>query len=210
MLLRLITASLLLLPVTALAERDFLTAAEVDQIRLVQEPNERISLYLSYAKLRVQQIEQAVKQSKPGSSKFIHDLLEDYTKIIEAIDTVSDDALRRKVGIVAATKAIADTNKELLAGLEKIKESEPRDIARYQFALDQAIDATRDSAELAAEDLSKRSAEVISRAERELKERQASMKPEEVEEKKQTAKKAEETKRKAPTLRRKGEVVKEP
>ncbi|MDZ4798753.1 MAG: hypothetical protein SGI92_11365 [Bryobacteraceae bacterium] len=208
MLFRLLVATLLLTS-AVLAERDFLTAAEVDQIRLIQEPNQRIQLYLSYAKLRVTQISQAVAQTKPGGSKFIHDLLEDYTKIIEAIDTVSDDALRRKVEIVAATKAIADTNKELASGLEKVRASAPKDLARYQFALDQAIDATRDSAELASEDLSKRSAEAISRAERELKERQASMKPEEVEAKQQVAKKEEDTKRKAPTLRRKGEVVKE-
>lgn len=208
MLVRLLAASVLL-TTAAFAERDFLTAAEVDQVRLVQEPNERINLYLSFAKLRVAQITQAIAQSKPGSSKFIHDLLEDYTKIVEAIDTVSDDALRRKVEIIPATKAIADTNKELLASLEKVRESAPKDLARYQFALDQAIDATRDSAELAAEDLSRRSAEVISRAERELKERQASMKPEEVEAKQVAEKKEAETKRKAPTLRRKGEVVKE-
>ncbi len=209
MLHRLIAATLLLSSTALFAERDFLTAAEVEQIRLVQEPNERIALYLTFAKLRVAQIEQAVKQAKPGSSKFIHDLLEDYTSIIEAIDTVSDDALRRKVEIVAGTKAIADANKDLLATLERIRESEPKDLARYQFALEQAIDTTRDSGELATEDLSKRSAEVISRAERELKERQASMKPEQVEAKQQAEKKEAETKRKAPTLRRQGEVVKE-
>ena len=67
-----------------------------------------------------------------------------------------------------------------------------------------------DSAELATEDLSKRSAEVIAKSEKELKERQASMKPEEVAAKQEEVKKEAETKRKAPTLRRKGEVVKEP
>jgi hypothetical protein len=202
-------AAIVLLTSAVFAERDFLTAAEVDQIRLVQEPNERIQLYLGYAKVRMLQITQAIAQSKPGSSKFIHDLLEDYTKIIEAIDTVSDDALRRKVNIVVATKAIATTNPELLAALEKVKESAPKDMPRYQFALDQAIDTTRDSGELATADLSTRSAEVIAKSEKELKERQASMKPEEVAAKQEEVKKEAETKRKAPTLRRKGEVVKE-
>jgi hypothetical protein len=193
----------------ALAERDFLTAAEVDQIRLVQEPNERISLYLTFAKQRAAQIEQAVAQAKPGSSRFIHDLLEDYTKIIEAIDTVSNDALRRKVDITLGTKAISDANKEMVATLEKIKESNPKDISRYEFALDQAIDTTRDSAELAEADLSKRSQDVLTRVEQEQKERNANMKPEEVEAKKVEARKEEQTTRKAPTLRRKGEVVKQ-
>jgi len=190
--------------------RDFLTAAEVDQVRLTQDPNERIALYLTFAKSRAEQIEQAVAQAKPGSSRFVHDLLEDYTKIIEAIDTVSNDALRRKVDITVGTKQIAETNKALSAQLEKVRESNPKDLSRYEFALDQAIDTTRDSAELASEDLSKRSAEEITKAEKEQKERQASMRPEEVEEKKEEVKKEAETKRKAPTLRRKGEVVKQP
>jgi len=193
----------------AFAERDFLTAAEVDQIRLVQEPNERITLYLSYAKQRVAQIEQAIAQSKPGSSRFIHDLLEDYTKIIEAIDTVSNDALRRKVDIALGTKEIADTNKELLATLEKVRDSNPKDISRYEFALDQAIDTTRDSGELAAEDLSKRSEQVLSKAQKEQKEREALMHPEQqAEVKKEAEKKEAQTTRKPPTLRRKGEVAK--
>jgi len=207
-LLRVLFAFALIAP-AALAECDFLTAAEVDQIRLVQEPNERISLYLTFAKQRAAQIEQAVAQAKPGSSRFIHDLLEDYTKIIEAIDTVSNDALRRKVDITLGTKAISDANKEMVATLEKIKESNPKDISRYEFALDQAIDTTRDSAELAEADLSKRSQDVLTRVEQEQKERNANMKPEEVEAKKVEARKEEQTTRKAPTLRRKGEVVKQ-
>lgn len=205
-----ILLTIALIAPVAFAERDYLTAAEVDQVRLVQEPNERIALYLTFAKQRAAQIEQAVAQAKPGSSRFIHDLLEDYTKIIEAMDTVSDDALRRKVDITLGTQAISEANKELLATLEKVKAANPKDISRYEFALEQAIDTTRDSGELAQEDLSKRSQQVLSRVQKEQKEREASMKPEEVAAKKEEAKKEAQTTRKAPTLRRKGEVAKDP
>lgn len=192
------------------AERDFLTADEVDQVRLAQEPNMRLRLYLNFAEQRLKLLEQAIAQEKAGRSKLVHDLLEDYTNIIEAIDTVSDDALKRKVDISEGIKAVADTNPGMLARLEKIRESEPNDIARYQFVLDNAIDTTRDSAELAAEDLQKRSTDVQVRAKKEVEERESMMRPEEVAAKRQEEKKAAETKRKAPTLRRKGEVVKDP
>jgi hypothetical protein len=206
---KLVTLFLILSVTTIYAQRDFLTADEVDQIRLTQEPNERMVLYLAFAKNRAAQIEQAVAKEKPGRSIFIHDLLEDYTKIIEAIDTVSDDALRRKLDISTGTKAVAETNQQLAAQLSKIRDSEPADLSRYQFVLDQAIDATRDSSELAAEDLAKRSTEVQTRAQKEQSEREAMMRPEELKAKQETTKKEAETKRKAPTLRRKGEVVKE-
>jgi len=205
--------ALVLIAGTCLAQRDFLTADEVDQIRQVQEPNERMQLYLVFARQRASLIEQAIAKNKPGRSKFVHDLLEDYTKIIESIDTVSDDALKRKLNISLGSKAVADTHKQLIAQLEKIRDSQPPDLSRYQFALDQAIDATRDSMELATSDLNQRSTEVLSRVEKEKKEREENMRPDEVKAKQETEKaekKDAEPKKKAPTLRRKGEVVKEP
>lgn len=190
-------------------QRDFLTADEADQIRLAQEPNLRLNLYLHFAKQRLDLIEQAVAQEKVGRSKLIHDLLEDYTSIIEAIDIVSDDALKRKLPIIDGMKAVGEAEKAMLAQLEKIQASNPKDLGRYQFALEQAIEATRDSSELAAQDLTQRSAETEAKVKKELQEREALMRPEEVKAKRESEKKEVEQKKKVPTLRRKGEVVKE-
>jgi hypothetical protein len=199
----------LLMP-AAQVQRDFLTADEADQIRLVQDPNERIKLYLQFARRRLELVRQALESPKPGRASLIHDTLEDYERIIDAIDTVIEDALRRKLPIEDGIRAVARAEKEFLALLEKIEAMEAPDRDRYEFVLTQALETTRDSLELAEEDVGRRSQEVAERDEREQKQREALMQPKDLEEKRAAEKKAAEEaqKRKAPTLLRKGETLK--
>jgi hypothetical protein len=194
------------LPVAA--QRDFLTADEADQIRLVQEPNERLKLYLKFAEQRLELVKQLLAKDRPGRSALIHDALEQYTEIIDAIDTVADDALRRKLDISTGMAAVVEAEKKLLETLRTIQAGQPRDLAMYQFVLEQAIETTADSLELSMEDLEKRTEEVAARQERERKERESLMSAEEVEARREAEKKEAEQKRKAPTLYRKGEQPK--
>ena len=144
-------------------DRDFLTADEADQVREAQEPNARLQLYVKFAQNRMELLKQLMASEKPGRTLLIHDTLEDYTRIIEAIDTVADDALKRKVDITLGMKAVADAEKQLVEALDKLNGTPAKDYARYEFAMQQAIETTRDSAELSTVDLSSRAGQVAER-----------------------------------------------
>ena len=83
----------------------------------------------------------------------IHDTLDDYSKIIEAIDTVTDDALKRKVAVDEGVAAVAKAEKEMLPALKKFEDRGRPDFSRYEFSLKLAIETTADSLELTEEDL---------------------------------------------------------
>ena len=191
-------------------ERDFLTADEVDQIREAQDPNARLALYVKFAQDRLALVQQLLGKEKAGRTALIHDTLEDYAHIVESIDTVADDALKRKADISEGMKSVASAEKEMAEALQKLDENPQKDYARYEFVLKQALETTRDSADLSSQDLHARSLAVAEKEKKEKQELEATMKPEEVEKKRADEKKDVEKKRKAPTLRRKGEEPKQP
>jgi len=201
-----LTASLLLLPLRA-QQRDFLTPNEADQLREVQEPNARLALYAKWALLRLDEIEQMIASNRAGRATFIHDLLEDYGHIIDAMDAVADDALRRKISIDVGVTALATSEKDMVTRLQKIRDAKPKDLARYEFALNDAIDTTQDSLELNQADLPGRAASVAAKEAKEKQERLATMTPAEAKERKAEEQKAAPPKKKGPTLMRPGEKL---
>jgi hypothetical protein len=197
-----------------LAQRDFLTEDEVEKVREAQQPNDRLKLYALFARQRLDQLQRLLEKEKKGRSLSVRELLEDYSSIIDAIDTVSDDALKRGLDIGEGTVAVTTSEKRFLAQLQKIKDRNPADIDLYDVALKEAIASTSDSIDLASEDASSRGAKLSAEdkqakedAEKTLAAEDSKGKPPD-ETKTADAKAADDKpKRKPPTLLRPGEKL---
>jgi hypothetical protein len=200
-------AALLFAALPLAAQQDFLTADEVDQLREAQEPDLRLKLYLDFARQRIDQLEQLFAKRQPGRSGMIHNLLEQYTSIIDAIDNVIDDAIRRQKEITILS-GVAQTQRQMLAKLEKFAGVQADDADRWRFSLEQAIETTRDSAETSEVDLRERRREVEARELQIRKQREAMTTPEKREETAERVKKEEDTKKKRPSLLKKGDTIK--
>jgi hypothetical protein len=205
----LLVCALLAAPLAAQQQRDYLTVDEGDQIREAQNPNERLNLYIHFARQRLSQVDHWLAKEKAGRSILIHDALDDYANIIDAIDAVADDALQRRVDIKAGLTAVVSAESEMLLGLQKIGDSQPKDISRYDFVLKQSLDTTNDSLDMARQDPAARAAAIAAKQVKERKEREAEMTPTERDAKHAEEAKAEKDKekKKAPTLLRPGETV---
>lgn len=193
-------------------DRDFLSTDEAEQIKDAQEPNQRMMLYAKFARRRIDLIKSLIARDKPNRSILIHDALDDYSKIIDAVDDVADDALQRKLDIRVATGLIQGYERDLLPILQKLRESHPKDIDRYDFVLKTAIDTTSDSLELAESDLGERAKDVQHRAEQEKKTLDENRSPNDAKhgDDKKAADQQQQTatpQRKPPTLLRPGETV---
>lgn len=189
-----------------LAQRDFLRADEVDLLRAAQDPNDRLPLYVKFAKERVSLVQQYAAKEKAGRAALIRETLEEYTKIIDAIDTVTDDALRRGRPVEKGLSFVTSGERDLLEALRRLAKSAPPDMAIYKFSLDQAIGATSDSLDLALDDVGNRSADIKARDDKERNARESMASQDELKAKRAQEQKDAESQKKAPTLRRPGEA----
>src|SRR5580658_2235118 len=98
----------------AFGQKDFLTSDEVEKVREAQEPNERLKLYVLFARQRMDQLQQLLAKDKKGRSVMARELLTDYVSILDAIDTVSDDALKRHATLTEGTAAVGTAEKRFL------------------------------------------------------------------------------------------------
>jgi hypothetical protein len=196
---------------SAAQDRDFLTGDETAQIKDAQDPNARIQLYAKFARRRIDLVKSLLSKDKQGRSIVIHDALDDYAQILDAVDAVIDDALVRKIDVKPSMIPFSNYERDALPMLKKIRESQPKDLDRYDFVLKTAIDATSDAIESASADLDERAKDVQHKADVERKAVEQMENPDRDTKKQQEKKDGEQQQqpqqRKPPTLLRPGEKL---
>jgi len=136
-----------------LGGRDALTAAETDELREVaQEPEKRLKLLLKYLRTRMQSVDQLRADSKPiaNRGKQMHDLLEDFGKILDELDDNIDDYADHRADLRKPLRDIIDAENDFQAKLRAISQaastagSQSQD---YAFVLQNDLDAVGSSLE---------------------------------------------------------------
>jgi hypothetical protein len=159
-------AMVLLTAVAFARKRDPLTDAEADQLRQVAtEPQKRLKLYIKFAEARLVSIDQARRDPKQaeGRGTKIHDLLEDFTALIDEINDNLDQYQSRPLNKDDA-KDFRKGVKELITAEQRFRarlrtlrhemETDPQtrtESKDYAFVLQDAEDALKSSLEVAQE-----------------------------------------------------------
>ena len=168
---KLVLVLLLLIVVASARKRDPLTDAETDQLReAAMEPYKRLKLYIKFAEARLIAIDQMRSDPRlaDGRGQHIHDLLEDFTAILDEINDnldqyegrplTKDDRKDFKKGLKEVIEA--DDKFELkLRTLKSAIDTDPqtkKEAHDFQFALQDAQEALKSNADMAREYMSEK------------------------------------------------------
>jgi hypothetical protein len=146
-----------LISLSAAQKRDPLNEKEIDQMREVADyPNKRLELMVSFVRARVAQMEQLRTDPKAAKDRpmQIHDLLEDFTSLLDEIDDNIDMYGSHKTDMRKGLKLVIEADSEWQMQLRQLKEkSPPEEVEQYSFVLTNASDAAKDSGDSAREAL---------------------------------------------------------
>jgi hypothetical protein len=146
-----------LAPSGASQHRDPLNDKEIDQMREAADyPDKRLELLTSFARGRLASIGQL--RADPKSAKDrpmqIHDLLQDFTALLDEIDDNVDMYGSHKTDMRKGLKLVIEADSEWQLQLRKLKEqSPPEELDQYSFVLTNAIEAVKDTADSTRKEL---------------------------------------------------------
>lgn len=141
----------------AAQHRDPLNEKEIDQMReAADSPDKRLELMVKFTRERVASIEQLEANAKTAKDRpmQIHDLLQDFTALLDEIEDNVDMYGSHNADIRKGLTLLVEANSEWQLALRHLKESSPpEELQQYAFALTNAGDAAKEMADDARQEL---------------------------------------------------------
>jgi hypothetical protein len=151
---------LLLLALTTSAaaqKRDPLNDKEIDQMRETADyPDKRLEAMVQFTRARIASIEQLQANAKTAKDRpmQIHDLLEDFTALLDEIEDNIDMYSSHKADMRKGLTLLIEADSEWQLKLRRLKEqSPPEELDQYSFVLTNATEAASDMADDARKEL---------------------------------------------------------
>jgi len=133
---------------TVLAQRrhDPLNPVEIDQLRdAAQEPNDRLKLYIEFARARLASLEQVRTDPKvTDRAQQTRDRLQDFLDVYDELNDNIDTFVERKADLRKPLKAVIEADTEFQAKLRALKNSadaNKNEAKQYDFLLANVLDA---------------------------------------------------------------------
>ena len=137
--------------------RDPLNEKEIDEMREVaDQPDKRLELMAKFARARINSIDELEADAKNAKNRptQIHDLLEDFTALLDEIGDNVEMYASHKADMRKGLTLLIEANSEWQLKLRQLKDkAPPEELDQYSFALANANDAVKDMADDTREEL---------------------------------------------------------
>lgn len=141
----------------AAQKRDPLNEKEIDEMRESADwPDKRIELLVKFARARMSAIDQLRADGKSAKDRpmQIHDLLEDFSSLLDEIDDNVDMYASHKADMRKGLMLLLEANSEWQLKLRQLRQqSPPEELDQYSFVLANATDAVSDTGDDARDEL---------------------------------------------------------
>ena len=126
-------------------QKDYLSGVEADKIREAETPNERITLFLTFADDRLKKLQYELEHpSQTNHMEMINSLLNAYVGCVDDAADLIQLGIEKQQNIRKGIDLMAARTKDFLVILQKIPTDTP-DAELYKENLDDAMEGTRDA-----------------------------------------------------------------
>jgi hypothetical protein len=142
---------------TQTRDRDPLNDKEIDQMREAADyPDKRLELIINFARARMASIDQLRANASGAKDRpmQIHDLLQDFSSLMDEIDDNVDMYASHKTDMRKGLRLLIEADSEWALKLRGLKDqSPPEELEQYSFVLANAREAVNDGTDTARKEL---------------------------------------------------------